>query len=85
MAPFTLKGIPDQTLARLLDMATAERRSLNQQVIYLLERATAESNVSAQSAFDAFLELRAELHTEGPEDFLPERDQSSGRDAPSFD
>lgn len=39
MATLTLKGVPDDLLARLRAEATRERRSLNQHALYLLERA----------------------------------------------
>ena len=39
MASLTLKGLPDRLLERLRDRAKTERRSLNQQVIRMLEEA----------------------------------------------
>jgi hypothetical protein len=39
VATLTLKGIPDALLDRLRSAAENERRSLNQQAIFLLERA----------------------------------------------
>lgn len=85
MAALTLKGIPKETLERLRDMAAAQRRSLNQHAIYLLEQAAADTGDQARSAFDAFLQRRPDVPADGPEEFLPERDQSPGRPAPSFD
>ena len=41
MAALTLKGIPDETLSRLRELAASQRRSLNQQAIYVLEQAAA--------------------------------------------
>jgi hypothetical protein len=49
MPSLTLKGIPGETLSRLPGIAAAERRSLNQQAIYLIERALADySKTSAR-------------------------------------
>lgn len=41
MASITLKGVPDELLDALRKLAADERRSLNQEAIYLLERAVA--------------------------------------------
>lgn len=40
MAALTLKGVPDELLERLREIAKSERRSLNQQVVYMLETAS---------------------------------------------
>ena len=39
MATVTLKNVPEDLLDRLRKLATTERRSLNQQILYLLESA----------------------------------------------
>ena len=39
MASFTIKNVPDDLLSRLRGRASEERRSLNQQILYLLESA----------------------------------------------
>jgi plasmid stability protein len=39
MASITLKNVPEGLLKRLREIAAAERRSLNQQILYLLETA----------------------------------------------
>jgi len=41
MSSLTIKGIPDDLLERLRDRARAERRSLTQQVLVLLEKGLA--------------------------------------------
>jgi antitoxin FitA len=38
MASLTIKGIPDELLERLREIAAEHRRSLNSEVIYRLER-----------------------------------------------
>jgi len=40
MAALTIKGLPDELLEKLREIARSERRSLNQQVVYMLETAT---------------------------------------------
>lgn len=55
MPSLTIKGIPDDILARLRQRAEAERRSLNQQAICLLETALDESRPSFQEAHEAFV------------------------------
>ncbi|MEM1206296.1 MAG: hypothetical protein AAGN66_23895 [Acidobacteriota bacterium] len=49
MASLTLKNIPDDLLARLRAQAGEDRRSLNQQAIYLLERALGEPDPAAEA------------------------------------
>ena len=55
MASLTLKGIPDEVMARLRERAEAERRSLNQQAIWLLETALEEARPSFTEAHEAFV------------------------------
>ena len=62
MPSLTLKGIPDDMLARLHQRAEAERRSLNQQTLYLLERALDEPRLSFADAHRAF----ADAHGQSP-------------------
>lgn len=56
MASLTLKGIPDNVMARLREQAEAERRSLNQQAIRLLETALDEARPSFTVAYERFVE-----------------------------
>lgn len=56
MPSLTLKGIPDDVMSRLRRRADAERRSLNQVAIRLLERALDDPRPSFSGAFEAFLE-----------------------------
>lgn len=58
MPALTLKGIPEDVMDRLRDLADAERRSLNQQAILLLERALAEQPASFDTAYRRFREQR---------------------------
>jgi hypothetical protein len=54
MAALTLKGIPDEVMDRLRELADTERRSLNQQAILLLERALVEQPASFERAYRRF-------------------------------
>ncbi|NBB87372.1 MAG: plasmid stability protein [Bacteroidetes bacterium] len=56
MAALTLKGIPEDVMDRLRELAEVERRSLNQQAILLLERAVAEQPASFGTAYRQFRE-----------------------------
>jgi hypothetical protein len=56
MASITLKGLPDELKDRIQEMADRERRSLNQQAIYLLERATREETNGFGRAYQQFRE-----------------------------
>jgi predicted transcriptional regulator len=58
MPALTLKGIPDDVMERLRELADSERRSLNQQAILLLERALAEHPASFETAYRRFREQR---------------------------
>lgn len=54
MASITLKGLPDDLKDRIQEMADRERRSLNQQAIYLLERAAREEPTGFDRAYRRF-------------------------------
>jgi len=41
MASLTLKNMPDELLERIRDLAERKRRSMTQQVLYMLEQALA--------------------------------------------
>lgn len=56
MPSLTLKGIPADLMARLRGRADAERRSLNQQAIRLLERALDDPRPSFTEAHQAFVQ-----------------------------
>ncbi len=56
MPALTLKGIPEEVMDRLRELADRERRSLNQQAILLLERALAEQPTSFEEAYRRFRE-----------------------------
>jgi predicted transcriptional regulator len=58
MVAITLKGIPDDLKDRIQELAERERRSLNQQAIYLLERAVAEEPTGFERAYRQFREKR---------------------------
>lgn len=58
MPAITLKGIPTDLKERIQELADRERRSLNQQAIYLLERAVAEEPTGFERAYRQFREKR---------------------------
>lgn len=58
MPALTLKGIPDDVMERLRELADSERRSLNQQAILLLERGLSEHPASFETAYRQFREQR---------------------------
>ena len=45
VAAITLKNVPDSLLGQLRERAEADRRSLNQEILYLLEEALKEPTV----------------------------------------
>ena len=88
MPSLTLKGLPDDLLARLRDRAETERRSLNQQAIRLLEWALREPRPSFADAHRAF----ADAHGPSPFDddafdaaFSDLRSPETGRPSPFGD
>ena len=48
MASLTIKGIPDELLQRLREIAAEHRRSLNSEVIHRLERSVERSAVDPE-------------------------------------
>ncbi len=54
MATLTLKQVPDELLDRLRKAAARQRRSLNQQTIYILEQALTTQRSPFLEALDAF-------------------------------
>ena len=58
MASITLKGLPGELKDRIQEMADRERRSLNQQAIYLLERAVRQEPEGFEGAYQRFREKR---------------------------
>ena len=81
MSSLTLKGIPDEVMKRLRSLAEKERRSLNQQAIFLLEQALDENRPSFIEAHEAFVKKY------GPPPFDDDffeglRDQGTGRPSP---
>lgn len=72
------KGIPDEVMDRLRDLADKERRSLNQQAILLLERALAEQPTSFEEAYRRFRGARG-LSPLKPDDLEGLRSTDTGR------
>ena len=54
MAALTLKGITEEVMDRIRELADTERRSLNQQAILMLERAVAEQPDSFGATYRRF-------------------------------
>ena len=46
MATITIKNIPEQTYSALKQLATSHRRSINSEIIYLIEKFTGSTKVS---------------------------------------
>jgi len=63
MASLTLKNIPDPLLERLREMAESDRRSLTQEILFLLEEALrgaggrARDEMEAEAQADAWARL----------------------------
>ena len=60
MATITLKAVPDKWKGRIQVLADREQRSLNQQAIYLLERAVREEQTGFDRAYQRFREKQGE-------------------------
>lgn len=59
MASLTLKNIPDSVLDRLRERAAADRRSLTQEILFLLEEAMARPDRGATPEEAARSQVRA--------------------------
>jgi hypothetical protein len=79
MASITLKGLPDSLKEQIEEMADRERRSLNQQAIYLLERAVREEVESFGRTYRRFRENRGPSPLE-EKDLEGLRSEESGRE-----
>jgi len=79
MASLTLKGLPDELKERIEKMADRERRSLNQQAIYLLERAVREEPSGFEGVYRRFREKRGSSPLEAS-DLGGLRDEETGRE-----
>lgn len=85
MSSLTLKGIPDEVMERLRNLAEKERRSLNQQAILLLERALDQNRPSFTEAYEVFLRRHGPSPlTDAEVDAVFEgvRDPGTGRPSP---
>ena len=60
MASLTIKNVPDLLLARLRQRATAEKRSMNKEVIRLLERSLSEDRMHPLQMRRAMAETQVE-------------------------
>lgn len=61
MPTLTLKGIPDEVYERLKDSASANRRSLNSEIIARLEAQLVPQRTSALEHLEAIRATRARL------------------------
>ena len=79
MPSLTIKGIPEELLARLREVAAEHRRSLNSEVIYRLERSVQAPSLDPE-AFLARVRARRASFTGPPltDEFL-ERAIEEGR------
>jgi antitoxin FitA len=80
MPALTIKNLPDEVYRQLKESARLNRRSLNGEVIVLLERGLGRSRRSADDALAALKELHARLKSLPPldDDFL-EQAKNRGR------
>lgn len=88
MPSLTLKGVPDDVMDRLRRRADAERRSLNQQAIRLLETALDDARPGFADAYRGFLQAHgpSPLDDEAfDEAFGGLRDRTTGRPTPFGD
>ena len=84
MSAITVKGIPEDLMERLRALAEEERRSMNQQVICLMEEALQARRPSFTERYEAFLKK----HGPSPlreEDFEGLRSHDTGRPSPFED
>ena len=58
MATITLKNIPDPTYKTLKQLAAEHRRSINSEVIYLIEKATKSTKIDPNQHLLAARKLR---------------------------
>jgi plasmid stability protein len=58
MATITVKNIPDELFQRLKKMAEANRRSLNNEIIYCLEQAVSRDKEGPESFLEKARRLR---------------------------
>jgi len=65
MASLTIRDIPDEVLARLRERAAANRRSLNSEILLLLEREVGGATAPPGAFYQRIRERRAEWHGEG--------------------
>lgn len=74
MASLTLKNIPDPLLERLRERAESDRRSLTQEILFLLEEALrngsgrAREETQAEAQADAWARLAGQWRSERDED-----------------
>ena len=61
MPSLTLKGIPDDLLEALRKLASQQRRSLNSQVIHLLESSVSRRPISVEVALQRIHRLQQEI------------------------
>lgn len=59
MASITIKEIPDDVYAALKQRAKQNRRSINSEVIYLIEQTVRSQRIDANSTIAAAREVRA--------------------------
>ncbi len=79
MRSFTLKGIPDDLYERLKRSAEAHRRSVNSEVLVLLERALTGRRRDPQESLARADALRARLGLTPLTDDELERSKRAGR------
>ena len=79
MASLTLKGMPDSLLKRLRQLAEANRRSLNREVIDRLERSIAGRRVDPDALLARLDALRARMDLKPLDDLTIRKAKRMGR------
>jgi antitoxin FitA len=80
MASLTIKGIPPALLQRLRERAARHRRSINGEVLHLLERELMPEEMDAATALGRIDARRERLAVPPLTDALPERWKTDGRE-----
>ena len=61
MATLTIKNLPDELYEKIKTSAAVNRRSINQEVIFLIEQVLAANAVSQETTLDEVRVLREQL------------------------
>ncbi|WP_320040596.1 Arc family DNA-binding protein [uncultured Desulfobacter sp.] len=79
MASITLKNIPDPTYEILKQLASQNHRSINSEVIFLIEKATKSTKIDAKQHLVVARELREKTKDYVLDDTLLNQIRNEGR------